>query len=338
MAVDVQTRPRASAAPLHREPPGEAPEPIVEARAVREDLRHRQGPGARPARRRPHGRGAARWSRSWARPAAARRRCSTASPASTRSTPARSLIEGTSLASMSDRERTDYRARRMGFVFQFYNLLPVLSAVENVELPLLVAGVPARGGAAAGARGARAGRPRRLGRPRARELSGGQRQRVTIARALVNDPAIVWADEPTGDLDSENADEIMELMRRAQPRARPDLRDRHPRHRRRPPDRPHRPHARRPDRRGQPTGGAPCTRASRCLRSTPSAPTSTARVERFTRRIVLPELREQARLRGRARARQRRRAQGARLDALGHRGGRRRPSRGLLERARWSGS
>ena len=116
---------------------------------------------------------------------------------------------------MSDDERTDYRARRMGFVFQFYNLMPVLSAVENVELPLLVARVPREGGAPQGARGARDGRAR-ASAPRTvpDELSGGQRQRVTIARALVNDPAIVWADEPTGDLDSENAEEIVALMRR----------------------------------------------------------------------------------------------------------------------------
>jgi len=123
------------------------------------------------------------------------------------------LIEGTPLSAMSDRERTDYRARRMGFVFQFYNLIPVLTAVENVELPLLLARVDA-------------GEARRRALDaldlvglveRARhvpdELSGGERQRVTIARSLANDPAIVWADEPTGDLDSENAAEIVELMR-----------------------------------------------------------------------------------------------------------------------------
>jgi ABC-type lipoprotein export system ATPase subunit len=123
------------------------------------------------------------------------------------------LIEGVSLAEMSDRERTDYRARRMGFVFQFYNLMPVLSAVENVELPLLVAGVSPKD--------ARRKALDALGLVGLRdwaehvpdELSGGQRQRVTIARALVNNPAIVWADEPTGDLDSENADEIVALMR-----------------------------------------------------------------------------------------------------------------------------
>jgi ABC-type lipoprotein export system ATPase subunit len=124
------------------------------------------------------------------------------------------IIEGTALSAMSDRERTDYRARRMGFVFQFYNLMPVLSAVENVELPLLVARV-------------HAGEARRRALEsldlvgiadraahRPDELSGGERQRVTIARALVNDPAVVWADEPTGDLDSENAQEIVALLRR----------------------------------------------------------------------------------------------------------------------------
>ena len=124
------------------------------------------------------------------------------------------VIESVSLKKMSDRERTDYRARRMGFVFQFYNLMPVLSAVENVELPLLVARV------SAGEARRRALASLELVGLSDRadhlpdELSGGQRQRATIARALVNDPAIVWADEPTGDLDSENAEEIVDLMRR----------------------------------------------------------------------------------------------------------------------------
>ena len=124
------------------------------------------------------------------------------------------LIDGASLAAMSDDERTIYRARQMGFVFQFYNLLPVLTAVENVELPLLVSGV-------------RAGEARRRAHEglalvgltdwashRPAELSGGQRQRVAIARALVNQPTIIWADEPTGDLDSETAAEVMALMKR----------------------------------------------------------------------------------------------------------------------------
>ena len=122
------------------------------------------------------------------------------------------LIDGVVLHDLPDDERSEYRARRMGFVFQLYNLLPVLTAVENVEMPLLVSGVNASQarkralemldtvGLKAWARHAPA------------ELSGGQRQRVTIARALVNEPAIVWADEPTGDLDSETAGEIVQLI------------------------------------------------------------------------------------------------------------------------------
>ena len=122
------------------------------------------------------------------------------------------LIDGVVLHDLPDDERSDYRARRMGFVFQLYNLLPVLSSVENVELPLLVSGV-----GAAEARGKAiemldiVGLADR-GHHTPGELSGGQRQRVTIARALVNEPAIIWADEPTGDLDSETANEIVDLM------------------------------------------------------------------------------------------------------------------------------
>ncbi len=122
------------------------------------------------------------------------------------------LIDGVLLHAMPDDERSDYRARHMGFVFQLYNLLPVLSAVENVELPLMVSGVKP---AEAHRRSMEMLDLMGLG-DRARhlpaELSGGQRQRVTIARALVNQPSIVWADEPTGDLDSETAGEIIDLM------------------------------------------------------------------------------------------------------------------------------
>ncbi len=123
------------------------------------------------------------------------------------------LIDGHDLSHLSDYDRTDFRARHMGFIFQFYNLLPVLTAVENVELPLLVAGINMR-----------EARTRALEmlhlvdltgweQHRPAELSGGQRQRVTIARALANKPAIVWGDEPTGDLDTHTADDVMNLMR-----------------------------------------------------------------------------------------------------------------------------
>ena len=126
-------------------------------------------------------------------------------------------IAGQDLAQMSDKARTAYRAANMGFVFQFYNLLPVLTAAENVEMPLLLDG----------SQRVKAKEARRLAiealeavglgaqiDQRPAELSGGQRQRVTIARALVNKPAIVWADEPTGDLDSKTSQEIVDLMRR----------------------------------------------------------------------------------------------------------------------------
>ena len=121
-------------------------------------------------------------------------------------------IGGRDVRSMSDDERTGYRARNIGFIFQFYNLLPVLSVVENVELPLLLAG---RETAAArkrafdvlkmvGLEGHEMKKPA--------ELSGGQRQRVAIARAIVNRPLIVFGDEPTGDLDRETSEEIMDLI------------------------------------------------------------------------------------------------------------------------------
>lgn len=122
-------------------------------------------------------------------------------------------IEGEDLAKMGDKKRTTYRARRMGFVFQVYNLLPVLSAVENVELPLLVSGVnPGEARNKALAALDRVGL-KDWAKHRPAELSGGQRQRVTIARSLVNEPAIVWADEPTGALDSTSASDIMELLK-----------------------------------------------------------------------------------------------------------------------------
>lgn len=122
-------------------------------------------------------------------------------------------LEGKDLAKMPDKERTTYRALRMGFVFQVYNLLPVLNAVENVEMPLLVAGKGSREAREMALDALEKVGLREWAKHRPAELSGGQRQRVTIARALVNTPAIVWADEPTGALDSKTADEIIALMR-----------------------------------------------------------------------------------------------------------------------------
>lgn len=122
-------------------------------------------------------------------------------------------IEDVELTELDDNNKTRFRARRMGFIFQFYNLLPVLSAVENVELPLLISGenlAVARDKAlqlleTVGLKDRASLRPA--------SLSGGERQRVTVARALVNTPALVWADEPTGDLDKRTADEVVALMR-----------------------------------------------------------------------------------------------------------------------------
>lgn len=124
------------------------------------------------------------------------------------------FVEGRKINDLSDNEKTEHRAHRMGFVFQFYNLLPVLSALENVELPLLVSGVSS---SKARKRALDAlsnvGLVDRASHVPA-ELSGGERQRVTIARALVNDPAIVWADEPTGDLDKKTSYDVLNLLKR----------------------------------------------------------------------------------------------------------------------------
>lgn len=125
----------------------------------------------------------------------------------------RVLVEGDDLHEMSDAKRTVHRAKKMGFVFQAFNLIPVFTAVENVELPLLLVGVDpteARGRAAETLELVGLGE-RKNHRPN--ELSGGEQQRVTIARALAGRPAIVWADEPTGNLDSETAATVMDLLR-----------------------------------------------------------------------------------------------------------------------------
>lgn len=121
-------------------------------------------------------------------------------------------IQNMELESLSDDKLSEFRAKNMGFVFQSYNLLPVLTTVENVELPLLVSGTSPKE-----ARKKSEAKLDDVGlldwkQHLPGELSGGQRQRATLARALVNDPAIVWADEPTGNLDSTNEVEIMDLL------------------------------------------------------------------------------------------------------------------------------
>jgi putative ABC transport system ATP-binding protein len=123
------------------------------------------------------------------------------------------LIEGVDLAKMSDDQKSEFRAKRMGFIFQAYNLLPVLTAQENIELPLLLAGVPESKAHPAAIDVLKMVGLTEWKTHKPMELSGGQQQRVTIARALVNKPAIVWADEPTGNLDSENSQEIIKLLR-----------------------------------------------------------------------------------------------------------------------------
>ncbi len=121
-------------------------------------------------------------------------------------------INGEDLNSLSDKKKTLFRAREMGFIFQTFNLIPVLSAVENVELPLLMVKVKPKEArrralemlAKVGIEAKASNKPS--------ELSGGQRQRVAIARALVSSPKVVWADEPTGNLDKENAEAVLDLI------------------------------------------------------------------------------------------------------------------------------
>jgi len=121
-------------------------------------------------------------------------------------------VAGTDLTPMSEGELAKWRSRNVGFIFQFYNLIPVLNAVENVELPLLLSPLSRK------ERRERALTALRIvgladrSKHYPRQLSGGQEQRVAIARAIVTDPSVLVADEPTGDLDSKSAEEILDLM------------------------------------------------------------------------------------------------------------------------------
>jgi putative ABC transport system ATP-binding protein len=122
-------------------------------------------------------------------------------------------VAGEEIGSLSESQRAGWRSHNIGFIFQFYNLMPVLTAAENVELPLLLTSLP---------------KPERARRVEVslklvglqdrmdhtpRQLSGGQQQRVAIARAIVADPKIIVADEPTGDLDRKSAEEVLELLK-----------------------------------------------------------------------------------------------------------------------------
>ena len=124
------------------------------------------------------------------------------------------IVAGEDITRLDEADLADWRAKNIGFIFQFYNLMPVLDARENVELPLLLTGLSGR------ERRARAefalemvGLADRMDHT-PNELSGGQQQRVAIARALVSDPTLIVADEPTGDLDRDSANDVLKLLQR----------------------------------------------------------------------------------------------------------------------------
>ncbi|HEY6556507.1 MAG TPA: ABC transporter ATP-binding protein [Polyangiaceae bacterium] len=123
-------------------------------------------------------------------------------------------VAGVELGSLSEGARAKWRAQNVGFIFQTYNLMPVLTALENVELPLLLTNLPAAERKKRAQIALRVVGLEDRADHRPRQLSGGQEQRVAVARAIVTDPKLIVADEPTGDLDRDNAEEILKLLER----------------------------------------------------------------------------------------------------------------------------
>jgi len=127
-------------------------------------------------------------------------------------TSGRVIVAGTEVSALGESELARWRSRHVGFIFQFYNLIPVLTAVENVELPLLLTNLSRQERRERALTALRVVGLADRARHYPRQLSGGQEQRVAIARAIVTDPAVLVADEPTGDLDAHSADDILDLL------------------------------------------------------------------------------------------------------------------------------